>query len=96
MRPGTYPGDAPLRKVIKSVGGVFAYWHDQPLKLPRTARALGLAKPYVSVERVVITNAGRTDSRPIWMTIRGPHGDTIVLERAYDLQDVCIEGQRDI
>jgi len=95
-QPDRYPGDPALRKTVHRSGGVFAYWHDQPVKLPRTARALGLAQPYVTVERVVITNAGRTDSRPIWMTVRGPHGDTIVLERAYDLQDVCIEGQRDI
>ena len=75
---------------------MFAYWHAQPVKLPRTARALGLSNPYVPVDRVVITNARGGESRPIWMTIRGPHGETIVLERAFDLQDVCIEGQRDI
>lgn len=91
-----YPGDAALRVVVHRSGGVFAYWHDQPVKLPRTARALGISQPYVPVVRVVITNARGTDSRPIWMTIRGPHGERIVRERAYDLQDVCIEGQRDI
>jgi len=96
LRPDRYPGDAALRAVVHRSGGVFAYWHDQPVKLPRTARALGLTQPYVPVERVVITNARGAESRPIWMTIRGPYGERIVLERAFDLQDVCIEGQRDI
>ena len=96
VRPERYPGDPALHTVIASEGGVFAYWHAQPLKLPRTAQALGVAGPYVTLERVVITNEAHEGSRPIWLTIRTPKGDRIVLERAYDLQDVCIEGQRDI
>ena len=63
-----YPGDAALRAVVHRTGGVFAYWHDQPLKLPRTAQTLGVAGPYVTLERAVITNevqggCGRSGSR---------------------------------
>jgi hypothetical protein len=92
----TYPGDRILRATIQRVGGVFAYWHDQPLKLPRTAAYLGVPGDYLQLERAVITNEIRSGSRPIWLTVRTPHGDATVLARAYDLQDVCIEGARDI
>jgi hypothetical protein len=91
-----YPGDAALRAVVHRTGGVFAYWHDQPLKLPRTAQTLGVAGPYLTLERAVITNEVQGGSRPIWITVRVPGGERIVLERAYDLQNVCIEGQRDV
>lgn len=91
-----YPGDAALRAVVRRTGGVFAYWHDQPLRLPRTAHALGVPGPYVTLERAVITNEIQGSSRPVWITLRLPHGERIVLERAYDLQNACIEGQRDV
>jgi hypothetical protein len=92
----TYPGDRVLRATIQRVGGVFAYWHDQPLKLPRTAAYLGVPGDYLQLERAVITNEIASGSRPMWLTFRTPHGETTVLARAYDLQDVCIEGARDI
>src|ERR1700736_590647 len=45
VREGRYPGDAVMRRIIKSTGpsggGVFAYWPDQPLHAPDTAKALG-------------------------------------------------------
>ncbi len=91
-----YPGDRVLRATVGRVGGVFAYWHDQPLKLPRTAAYLGVPGDYLQLQRAVITNEIREGSRPIWLTVRTPHGDATVLARAYDLQDVCIEGARDI
>jgi hypothetical protein len=91
-----YPGDAALRATIAQVGGVFAYWHDQPLKLPHTAASLGVTGDYLQLERAVITNDIHAGSRPIWLTVKTPHGPQTVLARAYDLQDVCIEGARDI
>jgi hypothetical protein len=96
LRTGTYPGDAPMRKLVHSGGGVFAYWRNQPLRLPNTAKALGLDGDYVTVKRAVITNQidVSAHSRPVWLTIVTPHGERMILERAYDIQDVCIEGQR--
>jgi hypothetical protein len=93
VRPGTYPGDAALRKTIKNVGGVFAYWNDQPFPSPDTAKALGVSGNLTLV-RAVITNQidHTTNSRPVWLTFSTPKGDVTVLERAYDVQDVCIEG----
>ena len=36
--PGTYPGDAALRKSVHGGGGVFAYWNDQPFDVAATRR----------------------------------------------------------
>jgi hypothetical protein len=96
VQPAVYPGDAVLHAIIRRRGGVFAFWPGQPLDLPKTARALGVSGPYVTMTRVVITNEIDAGSRPIWLTISTPQGDRTVLERAFDVQDVCIEGQRDI
>jgi len=100
IRPGRYPGDAALRTTIKSTGGVFAYWEAQPFRAPDTAKALGVSGD-LDLKRAVITNqiqgsdqdrAGRY--RPVWLTFSTPKGDVTVLERAYDVQNVCIEGRR--
>ena len=96
IRDERYPGDAALKKTIHTVGGAFAYWKDQPLHLPETAKALGVQGDYVNLKRVVVTNEIAYGSRPIWMTLTSAKGDVIVLERAYDVQNVCIEGQRDV
>ncbi len=99
IRPGTYPGDNALRKVIKNGGGVFAYWTDQPYTSPNTAQALGVSGD-LTLKRAVITNqfdrATSPATRPVWLTFATPKGDVTVLERAYDVQDVCIEGTRDV
>ena len=100
VREGHYPGDAPLRKAIKNGGGVFAYWENQPLRAPDTAKALGVSGD-LDLKRAVITNetlgsdqdrVGRY--RLVWLTFGTPKGDVTVLERAYDVQNVCIEGRR--
>jgi len=93
VRAGTYPGDAALRKQIKNGGGVFAYWQDQTFPSPATAKALGVSGD-LSLERAVIINQidKATNTRPVWLTFATPKGDVTVLERAYDTQDVCIEG----
>jgi len=102
VRPGRYPGDAPLRAVVKTGGGVFAYWTDQTLVAPNTAKAIGVTGEPV-LKRAVITNdvhpaesARLGPYRPVWLTFATPHGDVTVLERAYDVQNVCIEGQRQV
>ena len=99
IRPGTYPGDAAMRKAVKSGGGVFAYWHDQPFPAPDTAKALGVTGNVI-LKRAVITNqvqpSDKAPYRAVWLTFATPKGDAIVLERAYDVQNVCIEGRREI
>jgi hypothetical protein len=99
VRPGTYPGDAALRKAIKSGGGVFAYWRDQQFPAPDTAKALGVSGN-LTLKRAVITNqvqpSPKAPYRQVWLTFATPNGDAVVLERAYDVQNVCIEGRREI
>jgi len=100
VRAGRYPGDAALRKSIKAGGGVFASWKDQPFRAPDTAKALGVTGD-LSLLRAVITNdVNRTEPdkpyRNVWLTFATPNGDATVLERAYDVQNVCIEGRRQV
>ena len=99
VRPGTYPGDAALRAIVKQGGGVFAYWRDQPFPAPDTAKALGV-EGNLTLKRAVITNdvkpSPKAPYRTVWLTFATPKGDAVVLERAYDVQNVCIEGRREI
>lgn len=102
VREGRYPGDASLRATIKRVGGVFAYWKDQPFRAPDTAKALGVSGD-LQLQRAVITNQTQPAEnertgpwRPVWLTFATPHGPATVLERAYDVQNVCIEGRRQV
>ena len=91
------PGDAALRAAVKRYGGVFAYWTDQPFRAPDTAQALGV-RGDLTLERAVITNelGPKQQYRPVWLTFATPKGDVTVLERAYDVQNVCIEGRREL
>ncbi len=100
VRPGTYPGDAVMRNAIKNGGGVIAYWEAQPLRVPDTAKFLGVTGD-PDLKRAVITNQLQGSEkdrlgqyRSIWLTFATPKGDVTVLERAYDVQNVCIEGRR--
>jgi hypothetical protein len=97
VRDRRYPGDAVLRKIVKSGGGVFAYWDAQPFHAPDTAKVLGV-DGMLTLKRAVITNQINKEDhhRPVWLTFATPNGDQTVLERAYDIQNVCIEGARDI
>jgi hypothetical protein len=95
VRSGTYPGDALLRKKIKGGGGVFAYWNGQPLRVPDTAKALGVSGDPVLKRAVIMNDINAAEHwRPVWLTFETPHGEVTVLERAYDLQNVCVEGRR--
>jgi hypothetical protein len=102
VRPGVYPGDAKLRAVIKGKGGVFAWWDAQPFRAPDTAKALGV-NGELDLRRAVITNELQGDPkdrlgqyRPVWLTFATPSGERTVLERAYDTQNVCVEGRREV
>ena len=100
IRPGRYPGRRRAAQGDQDGGGgVFAYWRDQQFPAPDTAKALGVSGD-LTLKRAVITNHVQPDpKRPIaqvWLTFATPKGDAVVLERAYDVQNVCIEGRREI
>ena len=98
VRPATYPGDAALHATIKRIGGAFAYWKSQPYRAPDTAKAIGASGAMLDLTRAVVTNEidVANHSRPIWLTFRTAKGEVTVYERAYDIQNVCIEGKADI
>jgi hypothetical protein len=90
-----WPGDAMLRADVKQNGGVIGHWKSQPLDLPSTAKALGVSGNYIDVTDVVIDNRlSAKESRLIYVTVATPHGPKNVILRAFDTQNVCVEGER--
>lgn len=90
-----FPGDAVLRKSIKTHGGVIGHWASQPLYLPNMAAALGVTGKYLDVSDVYIDNQlEASDSRLIYANVKTPAGIKNLVLRAYDTQNVCVEGTR--
>jgi hypothetical protein len=90
-----YPGDAMLRTDVKQNTGVIGHWKSQPLYMPATAQALGVSGNYIDVTDVVIDNQlSGSESRLIYVTVTTPQGPKDVVLRAYDTQNVCVEGTR--
>ena len=90
-----YPGDAMLRKQVKQNSGVIGHWNSQPLFLPKTAKAIGIAGDYIDVTGIVIdNNLSGAESRLIYVTVASPGGPKKLVLRAYDVANVCVEGER--
>jgi hypothetical protein len=90
-----YPGDASLRTDVKVNGGIIGHWKSQPLYMPSTAQALGVSGNYIDVTDVVIDNQlSGNESRLIYLTVDTPKGPKNLVLRAYDTQNVCVEGSR--
>jgi hypothetical protein len=90
-----YPGDAMLRTDVKTNGGIIGHWKSQPLYMPSTAQALGVSGNYIDVKDVVIDNQlSGNESRLIYLTVDTPKGLKNLVLRAYDTQNVCVEGTR--
>ncbi len=90
-----YPGDTTLRQDVKLNSGVIGHWKSQPLYMPNTAKALGVSGNYIDVTDVIIDNQlSGTESRLIYVTVNTPQGPKQLVLRAYDTQNVCIEGTR--
>ena len=90
-----YPGDTILRTDVKQNSGVIGHWKSQPLYMPATAKVLGVSGNYIDVTGVVIDNQlSGTESRLIYVTVATPKGPKKLVLRAYDTQNVCVEGTR--
>jgi hypothetical protein len=90
-----YPGDAMLRTDIKQNSGVIGHWKSQPLYMPMTAQVLGIPGNYLDVTDVVIDNQlSGVQSRLIYVTVTTPQGPKNLVLRAFDTQNVCVEGER--
>jgi hypothetical protein len=91
----TYPGDTVLRTDVKQNSGIIGHWKSQPLYMPSTAGALGVSGNYIDVTDVVIDNQlSGSESRLIYVTVSTPNGPKNIVLRAYDTQNVCVEGTR--
>jgi hypothetical protein len=88
-----YPGDAEVLADVKDNGGAIGTWASQPLYMPATAQALGIAGSYIDVTSVAIDNllAG-TESRLIYVTVSTPNGSKGLVLRAYDISNICVVG----
>jgi hypothetical protein len=63
--------------------------------MPSTAQVLGVSGNYIDVTDVVIDNQlSGTESRLIYVTVATPTGPKDIVLRAYDTQNVCVEGER--
>jgi hypothetical protein len=90
-----YPGDAMLHTDVKQNSGIIGHWKSQPLYMPGTAQALGVAGNYIDVTDVVIDNQlSGNESRLIYVTVATAQGPKNLVLRAYDVQNVCVEGTR--
>jgi len=90
-----WPGEAMLRTDVKQNSGVIGHWKSQPLYMPGTAAAIGVSGNYIDVTDVVIDNQlSGAESRLIYVTITTPQGAKNLVLRAYDTQNVCVEGTR--
>jgi hypothetical protein len=91
----SYPGDAVLRTDVKQNSGIIGHWKSQPLYMPATAQALGVSGNYIDVTDVVIDNQlSGSESRLIYVTVATTQGPKNLVLRAYDTQNVCVEGTR--
>lgn len=89
-----YPGAAALQLDVKQNTGIIGHWKSQPLYMPNTAKALGIPGDYIDLTDVVIDNQlSGSQSRLIYVTISTPAGPKHLVLRAYDVQNVCVEGE---
>ena len=90
-----YPGDAMLHTDVKRNTGIIGHWDAQKVYLPHVAAAIGVSGDYLDIKDIVIDNQiSGTDSRLIYVTVATPAGPKQLVLRAYDIQNVCVEGTR--
>lgn len=90
-----WPGDAVLRTDVTQNGGVVGHWKSQPLYMPFTAKAMGISGNYIDVTDVVIDNQlSGNESRLIYVTVATPQAPKNIILRAFDTQNICVEGER--
>jgi hypothetical protein len=93
---GPVPAGAALRAELRGSGGVIAHWPGQRLLLPKTAANLGSTDGYVTLHAAAITNELSPDGswRRVYLQL-DDHGTTVWKPfRAFDVQNVCVDGQR--
>ncbi len=88
------PTEVAVRRATDQGDGAIAYWKEQPLALPRVSVELGETDGYVRVRAVAVApHADGAQSRPIFMLARDHGTYRWIAMRAYDLEDMCVEGK---
>ena len=90
------PSGARLRAELSGSGGAIAHWPAQKLLLPKTAAALGSSDDYVTLRTAAITNELSADGtwRRVYLQLDDRGVDVWRAFRAFDVQNVCVDGQR--
>jgi hypothetical protein len=91
------PSESGIVREVKASTGVIEFWNEQLLRLPKTSLALGESDGYARVHAIAVgaAQAGAT-TRVIYLKARDHGFDRWVAMTAYDLQNVCIEGRREV
>ncbi len=89
------PSQAQIVHNVRAQNGVIAHWTDQPLYLPKVAKAYGYPDDYVRLGDAAITNRMiSVDARRIYLTLILPDRARKTLPfRAFDVQNVCSEAK---
>jgi len=84
-----------VRAAVRSGDGAIAYWNDQLLLLPNSAKGFGESDGYARVRAAGIppAPAGAT-YRHLYLYVRDRGAYRWVTLRAFDIQDICIEGHK--
>jgi hypothetical protein len=86
-----------VERAVQSGDGVIAYWNAQPLLLPRVSKELGETDGYVRVYAAgVPPTFDLATNRKLYLLVRAGTGKRWIALTAYDAQDVCVEGHRDV
>jgi hypothetical protein len=84
-------------RAVASGDGVIAYWNAQPLLLPRVSKQIGESDGYVRVYAAgVPPTLDLATTRRLYLLVRDGNRKRWVALTAYDAQDVCVEGHRDV
>ncbi len=92
---GEHPTFAAVRAETRAGDGAIAYWNDQPLALPKTSVALGETDGFVRVRALAVApTPSDVPSRTIYLEVRDRGAYRWIAMRAFDVQDVCVEGHK--
>ncbi len=92
------PTDLEVRRAVEAGGdGLIAYWNEQPLLLPRVAKEVGETDDYVRVDAAAVPpTVEQATTRRLYLLVRSGARKRWIALTAYDTQDVCVEGHRDV
>ncbi len=93
-----HPTEADVVRDVENGDGVIAYWNGQLLSLPNVANDLGETDGYVRVDAAAVApvEGDQAVTRRLFLEVRDHGHDRWIALTAYDTQNVCIEGHRDV